>query len=101
MLRHVRILDVPNERSAHTNATPKCGGVSIGLAFLLAVAMIALEGRVGIGQRYFEGLVLATLAIAGVSFYDDVTSKPFVVKLLTQLVAVYVALAAGIVTDQI
>lgn len=102
MLRFVRIMDVPNERSAHAVATPKCGGVAIVLTFLVGVASILAFGdAVRIDQRYFVGFVLSTVTVAVVSFYDDVTNKPFVVKLLTQLLAVTVVLASGIVIDEI
>ncbi len=102
MLRHVRIMDVPNERSAHAVPTPKCGGVAIVVTFLAGVAAILGFGEaVGIAHRYYFGFVLSTVVVAVVSFYDDVTNRPFLIKLLTQLLAVAVVLASGIVIDEI
>jgi UDP-GlcNAc:undecaprenyl-phosphate GlcNAc-1-phosphate transferase len=102
MFRYVRIMDVPNERSAHSAPTPKCGGVAIVLTFVAGVAgILGFGDAAGIPQRYYVGFVLSTLTVAIVSFYDDVTNRPFVIKLLTQLLAVAVVLASGIVIDEI
>jgi UDP-GlcNAc:undecaprenyl-phosphate GlcNAc-1-phosphate transferase len=101
MLRHVRIMDHPTPRSSHQNATPKGGGLSIVLTFLVGVAVLYFIDNARIRQGYFVGLVGASITIAAVSFYDDVKDKPFLVKLYTQLLAVAVVLGAGIVIDVI
>lgn len=101
MLTRVRIMDVPTARSAHTVATPKSGGLAIVVTLLLGIVAIYLRGWVQIEHTYFLGFVFSSLTIAAVSFYDDVTNKAFLVKLATQLLAVAVALSAGIVIDVI
>lgn len=66
------IVDTPNARSSHTRSTPRGGGLSI-VAVVAAVAgMIALirpEELARIG-----GAILPSLAIAAVSWLDDVHS---------------------------
>ncbi len=95
-------MDVPNLRSAHIIATPKSGGISIVATFLIGVVTIFLiADKVIVRQAYFYGFVLSSLLIASISLYDDLTNKPFAVKLTTQFVAVIVVLWSGLVIDQI
>ena len=101
MLKHVRIMDHPTARSAHQTATPKGGGLSIVLTFLVGVVVLYLVEPARINQGYFLGFVGSSVVIAAVSFYDDVEHKPFLVKLYTQLLAVAVVLASGILIDVI
>ena len=102
MLTRVRIMDLPNARSSHQTATPKSGGISIVCTFLLGIAAIFLVAdKTQIAQHYLWGFVLSAVAIAATSFYDDVTQKSFAVKLATQLIAVFIVLAFGLVIDQI
>jgi UDP-GlcNAc:undecaprenyl-phosphate GlcNAc-1-phosphate transferase len=101
MLKHVRIMDHPTARSAHQTATPKGGGLSIVLTFLVGVVVLYLTEPARINQGYFLGFVGSSVIIAAVSFYDDVEHKPFLVKLYTQLLAVAVVLGSGILIDEI
>ncbi len=101
MLRRVRIMDYPTPRSAHRTATPKAGGLSIVLTFLVGVAVLYVADPTRISQGYFLGFVGSSVTIAAVSLYDDVFNKPFLVKLSTQLLAVAVVLGSGIIIDVI
>ena len=102
MLYRVRIMDLPNERSSHRSPTPKSGGISIVCTFLVGGAVIFYVGEMTrIREDYFIGFVFSAILIAGIALYDDIKDKPFVIKLTTQLVAVFLVLAFGIVVDQI
>lgn len=101
MLKRVQIMDYPSARSAHAAATPKAGGISIVLTFLVGVALLYLADPTRISQAYFLGFVGSTVTIAAVSLYDDVFNKPFLVKLSTQMLAVAVVLGSGIIIDVI
>lgn len=102
MLRRVRIMDLPNERSSHQSPTPKSGGISIVATFSIGVIIIFLFAEKSlIRTDYFLGFVFSAILIAGISLYDDVKNKPFIIKLTTQLLAVFLVLAFGIVIDQI
>lgn len=95
-------MDIPNSRSAHTIPTPKSGGVSIVATFIVGVLIIFfVADKAVIRQTYFYGFVFSALLIAAISLYDDVKNKPFVVKLVTQFIAVGVVLASGLVIDKI
>ena len=102
MLSRVRIMDVPNARSSHEVATPKSGGISIVITFLIGTVVIFfVADATMIRQDYFFAFVFTSVLIAAISLYDDVKNKPFLVKLGTQLVAVFIVLAAGLVIDEI
>jgi len=100
MLKRVRIIDVPNERSSHELPTPKSGGIAILGTFVVGVVILLLFAKNPlVRERYFLGFVLSSLLIAGVAFYDDIKNKPFVIKLMAQVVGIAFALALGLVID--
>lgn len=102
MLHRVRIMDVPNERSSHQVATPRSGGISIVCTFLIGVAVIFFVGdKTRIREDYFIGFVFSAVLVAAISFFDDIRRRPFSAKLGTQLFAVFLVLAFGIVIDQL
>lgn len=100
MQKRVRIMDSPNERSSHTEPTPKSGGIAIVATFMAGILAIYLLGdRTPIAQWYFIGFILSALLIALVSFYDDINYKSFSMKLGSQMIAATVVLAFGLVID--
>lgn len=102
MLHHVRIMDVPRDRSSHSAPVPTCGGISIVIVFIVGVAAIYMfADSMMIIKRYFLGFVLSAFLIAGISLYDDIHDKPYIIKLTTQFLAVLLVLAFGIVLDVI
>lgn len=102
MVRRVRIMDVPNERSSHSKPIPKSGGVVLVSTFLIGVIAIFLFGDATlIGTRYFFGFVCASMLVAAISFYDDINAKPFLFKLIGQGIAITVVLSCGIVIREI
>ncbi len=100
LARHLKFLDVPNERSSHTVVTPRGGGIAIVTAFFLGIALI---GFIGAGSPlqtgYFAGFLVAVAVIAISAVYDDFKSRSFTVKLGAQLLAIFIALFCGIVID--
>jgi len=102
MARRIRIMDIPNNRSSHDRPVPKCGGIAIVVTFMAGIMAIYMFGdKTPISKGYFIGFVLSALAIAVVSFYDDIDYKSFTLKLGTQVIAACVVLAFGIVIDEI
>ncbi|MBV6825623.1 glycosyltransferase family 4 protein [Pseudomonas sp. PD9R] len=63
------LMDVPNERSSHSIATPRGGGVAIVVAFLLALAMLWLVDR--LSSAHFFGIAGAGALVALIGFMDD------------------------------
>jgi Fuc2NAc and GlcNAc transferase len=63
------LIDTPNARSSHTIPTPRGGGVSIVLCFLLAVPALALAGLVSWAWAW--ALLGAGAGVAVLGFMDD------------------------------
>jgi UDP-GlcNAc:undecaprenyl-phosphate GlcNAc-1-phosphate transferase len=93
----VGVPDRPDARKAHTQTTPKSGGVGIVAAFLLGVLLLYRYGQVSrLAEGYFLGVIGAAILIATISLLDDLLDISFVIKLLTQLIAAAAAAAAGL-----
>ncbi|WP_460120621.1 MraY family glycosyltransferase [Pseudomonas sp. H3_G09] len=63
------LIDIPNERSSHSIATPRGGGVAIVVSFLLALPL--LTGLDVLSPAALAGLFGAGLLVALVGFADD------------------------------
>jgi UDP-GlcNAc:undecaprenyl-phosphate GlcNAc-1-phosphate transferase len=101
MIERVRIMDTPNERSAHRSPVPKSGGIAIVATFCIGiVAVYLISERAIIAHGYFFGFVFSSLLVAAISFYDDYTNRSYKIKLLAQILAAVTVLITGIVIDQ-
>lgn len=69
------IVDRPNQRSSHTRATLRGGGI------IFVVAILLFEAWRGFPHPYFSA---GTLLIAAVSFLDDIFTLPSPLRLLIQ-----------------
>lgn len=100
VLRHLTIYDIPNERSSHTQITPKGGGVAIVAAFLAGILLIHIIGdRAPINTPYFIGFFVASMVIAALALIDDFRPLSFLTRLSGYVLAIIVAMYAGIVID--
>ncbi|HHS7809904.1 MraY family glycosyltransferase [Pseudomonas putida] len=63
------LLDIPNERSSHSVPTPRGGGVSIVVFFLLGLPISFLQGWIELPVML--GLIGAGLLVALIGFADD------------------------------
>jgi UDP-N-acetylmuramyl pentapeptide phosphotransferase/UDP-N-acetylglucosamine-1-phosphate transferase len=88
------ILDHPNERSLHSNPTPRSGGVAVLTG--IGVAMLWVLWRYGM-QSELIWLMASVTLLALVSYYDDRRPLPVVVRLIAQLVSSGMLLAGGLV----
>ncbi len=93
----IGVPDRPDARKAHTQTTPKSGGVGIVCAFILGVLLLYRYGHVSrLAEGYFVGVIAAAVLMAGVSLLDDILDLSFIIKLATQLFAALVAVASGL-----
>lgn len=100
VLRHLTIYDVPNERSSHTQITPKGGGVAIVVTFLAGISLIfIIVDKTPIYATYFLGFFAGSFVIAALAFSDDLRPISFTIKLGGYILATIVVLWAGIVID--
>ena len=91
----VGAMDHPVARSSHTRPTPKGGGVGIVAAFAVGMAL---------APRHLPGdeiLTVSTIALAIISYIDDVRNSPFWLKLAAQAVASLAIVTTGIFTPGI
>ena len=96
-----RVLDQPSARKAHASPTPKGGGVGIVAAFLAGVALLYSFAEFSrLADPYFRGVIVASAAIALVSFLDDLRDWPFTVKLAAQLAAALAAVGSGLYVSE-
>jgi UDP-GlcNAc:undecaprenyl-phosphate GlcNAc-1-phosphate transferase len=89
----VGAIDVPGERSLHTEPTPRLSGVAILVAVLAAGAIFLpwdAETRAILG---------GAAAIALVGMIDDIVDLPAPVKLAGQTVAAIIPVSAGVTVD--
>src|SRR5580765_1389057 len=78
-----QLLDIPNERSSHSEPMPHGAGVVIVIICLVTYIPISVFVSGTFSWGYFAGALL----IALVSFLDDVYSIPFVWRLLVHSLA--------------
>jgi UDP-N-acetylmuramyl pentapeptide phosphotransferase/UDP-N-acetylglucosamine-1-phosphate transferase len=72
------VLDEPNERSLHAHPVPRTGGIAIAAG--VAVAGTLMQPSVAV-------TLLAALALAAVSFIDDVAGLPTLARLAAHVIA--------------
>jgi UDP-N-acetylmuramyl pentapeptide phosphotransferase/UDP-N-acetylglucosamine-1-phosphate transferase len=83
---HARaILDRPNERSSHSTPTPKGGGIAV--IGCIAVAWIAIAWPTPVAADT-AAIIIAALALAGLSWFDDLRGLNPLIRLLAQIIAV-------------
>ncbi|ATX81435.1 UDP-N-acetylmuramyl pentapeptide phosphotransferase/UDP-N-acetylglucosamine-1-phosphate transferase [Mariprofundus ferrinatatus] len=88
------ILDYPNERSLHTNAVPRCGGIAILLGVTAGWGVVL--GQYGMPEG-FIWVSAAAFIVAMVSLLDDLFELPVRIRLMVHLAAAAMILAGGFV----
>jgi UDP-GlcNAc:undecaprenyl-phosphate/decaprenyl-phosphate GlcNAc-1-phosphate transferase len=85
-----KVLDIPNERSSHTNPTPKGGGVVIVLLSVIGLLLLYLLSNMGDDFILLAVFITGGLFIAGISFLDDLYSLKNSIRFAVQgMVAVF------------
>ncbi|MBT5809290.1 MAG: glycosyltransferase family 4 protein [Rhodospirillaceae bacterium] len=90
ILRRRAILAHPNERSSHTIPTPHGGGIAV----VAVIAILWGWRAVASGDIWLGAVLAAALALAAVSWIDDLRSLPPVTRLMAQGLAVAVGTAS-------
>ncbi len=84
------LLDIPNERSSHSAATPRGGGISIVVAATAALLLLRLLD--GIRFDVFAALVGGGSAVAAIGLLDDRRRVPAGIRLIVHVAAAFWAL---------
>lgn len=96
------ILDHPNARSAHSNPTPRGGGLGVVVAFVTGMLVLYLTARFArIADMQFLGVILAAVAIAAVALADDVRTLSAGLRLAAQCGAALVVVGSGLVVSRL
>lgn len=97
------ILDEPNHRSSHAEATPSTGGIAIVATFTIGFAVVwGFSDQARLSTFHLAGFAVAASGIALVGFLDDLKLlKTFKIKLGAQIAAAVMLLAFDIVFTRI
>ena len=95
LARRVGAIDVPNERSLHELPTPKLGGLAILIGVLVAGLLFLPDGPSQGGDET-RAILIGAVAIALVGVVDDIFDLHPGLKLLGQVGAVIIPVAAGV-----
>jgi UDP-N-acetylmuramyl pentapeptide phosphotransferase/UDP-N-acetylglucosamine-1-phosphate transferase len=77
------IMDIPNQRSSHTQPTPRGGGLAIVIAWYTGLTLLKILGILDL--RLFLALMSGSL-LAAVSFIDDIYDIKPSIRILAQLI---------------
>ncbi len=99
-MMYLRIADVPNERSSHTVATPKGGGVAIIFSLLFFIGLVNLL-LFRVLSPDVEMLLLLSGAMGIMGVLDDVFQLSYKPRLAAQLTIGIIMVANGFVFDHI
>jgi len=89
--RKFGILDRPDGRKLHQNATPLLGGAAVFTGFLAALSIN------GIFSIQLGAILIAAILLFGVGVIDDIKEISAGIKLITQLLCTLLVIGGGIV----
>lgn len=82
-------MDIPNDRSSHKIPTPRGGGISIVITFLVAISF--LYGNAMISLADYSAFMFPGILLAIVSYIDDRRNVSPILRLLFQIIAASMA----------
>jgi len=81
------LVDIPNERSSHTVATPHGGGIAIAVTWFFGISYLFYKNDIDSSLYY---ALLVGVVISAISYFDDLHELSAKFRLLTQsLVAMF------------
>jgi UDP-N-acetylmuramyl pentapeptide phosphotransferase/UDP-N-acetylglucosamine-1-phosphate transferase len=93
LLQRAAVLDRPNERSSHVAPTPRGGGIAMTGAILLAWTALIVSGA---ANWRLLIIIIGALLLAVVSWLDDIRGLSPAPRLIAQLAAVGLGIAAAL-----
>lgn len=97
LMIRINIEDKPNERSSHTKATPRSGGVAIVLSFSLGAILVSLlENKFTLPANQLFALLGGGFLMAFIAFMDDLKGMRQIVKFAGQFVSIGIIVASGL-----
>jgi UDP-GlcNAc:undecaprenyl-phosphate GlcNAc-1-phosphate transferase len=89
--KRLNILDIPDARKLHSEATPLLGGAAVFIGFSVAILTN------GIFSTQVLVMLIASLILFGIGILDDFKEVAAGIKLITQLVCTLLVMSCGIV----
>jgi Fuc2NAc and GlcNAc transferase len=83
--RNLGLIDIPNQRSSHTQPTPRGGGIVFTATFYLG--LLALFALGVVNENWMLGLFIGGPLVAIIGFLDDRNSLPALIRLMVHFVA--------------
>ena len=87
---NTNLLDIPNERSSHEVPTPRGGGLSVVIVFLISILGLQQFNLITLTSNVLIGITLSSLLVALIGFWDDHQSIParwrFVIHIVASLI---------------
>ena len=87
------VLDAPNERSSHTRPTPRGGGLSVVIVFLVFLLVYPRLVDGAPDAAIWQALLVGGVIIAAVGILDDLNHVPARWRFMVHLVAVVLTLS--------
>jgi len=94
LARFFGIVDVPNQRSSHTEPTPSGGGLAI--VFTVVLYLFIARSHLGTTSAQFWGLIVNAILIAGLGFFDDLYTLRRLPRIIGWVVIAISSLVFGI-----
>ena len=91
LARKYGILDIPDERKLHQEATPLLGGAAVFIGFLTALLIN------GIFSLELGAILVASIILFGIGVLDDFKEIAAGIKLFSQLICTLLVIASGII----
>ncbi|MDA3873900.1 MAG: hypothetical protein PF795_08055 [Kiritimatiellae bacterium] len=93
-------IDQPDERRIHKNPTPRCGGLSVFIAFSLTAMLLSGDTLFTVGKplnhHWVTSVLLVSLPLIGIGLIDDRWEIKPIFKLLGQLMIGLLAWEQGL-----
>lgn len=86
------LLDKPNERSSHSIPTPRGGGLSVVIVFLITLLGLKQFNLINMTDNTLIGLLLSSTLVTSIGFWDDHQSIPARWRFLIHISAIFIAL---------
>lgn len=93
LARRLGIVDIPDIRKTHVQATPLLGGVAVFLAIFLSLAAN------GVYSKQLQVIVFSAAVLFFIGIADDVCEVPASIKLVVQLVCAVYVMRHGVILD--
>lgn len=91
-------IDVPSPRKVHGSPVPRLGGVAILITFLIGIlaSHLAYPEAALLRQPQLLGILLGSVAVAGLGIYDDLKGASALLKIVVPGLAGLLAISLGV-----